>query len=124
MIAADTSSLVAYLAGERGADTKHIDDALAAYALVLPPVVLTEILSDPANAESIRPHLNEVPLLDPTTGYWERAGSSRSSLRRLGLKAKLGDALIAQCCIDNDVALITRDGDFRHFEKHCGLKLA
>jgi len=32
--------------------------------------------------------------------------------------------LIAQACIDNDVALITRDADFRHFAKHCGLKLA
>jgi predicted nucleic acid-binding protein len=36
----------------------------------------------------------------------------------------LGDALIAQSCIDHDVPLITRDTDFRHFAKHCGLKLA
>jgi predicted nucleic acid-binding protein len=40
------------------------------------------------------------------------------------LKAKVADTLIAQSCIDHDVALITRDGDFRHFAKHCGLKLA
>jgi predicted nucleic acid-binding protein len=43
---------------------------------------------------------------------------------RKGLKAAVADALIAQSCIDNDVALITRDPDFRHFAKHCGLKLA
>jgi predicted nucleic acid-binding protein len=41
-----------------------------------------------------------------------------------GFKARLADALIAQACIDSDVALITRDRDFRHFAKHCGLKLA
>ena len=27
-------------------------------------------------------------------------------------------------CVDHDVALITRDTDFRHFVRHCGLKLA
>jgi hypothetical protein len=41
-----------------------------------------------------------------------------------GLKARLADALIAQCCIDADVPLIARDSDFRHFKRWCGLKLA
>jgi predicted nucleic acid-binding protein len=40
------------------------------------------------------------------------------------LRARLADTLIAQSCIDNDVALITRDADFRHFAKYCGLRLA
>jgi predicted nucleic acid-binding protein len=35
-----------------------------------------------------------------------------------GFKARLADALIAQACIDHDVALITRDKDFRHFVRH------
>jgi predicted nucleic acid-binding protein len=42
---------------------------------------------------------------------------------RKGIRAKTADALIAQSCIDHDVALITRDRDFRHFVRHCGLKL-
>jgi predicted nucleic acid-binding protein len=40
------------------------------------------------------------------------------------LRARLPDALIAQSCIDHDVALITRDRDFRYFAKYCGLRLA
>lgn len=40
------------------------------------------------------------------------------------LKPKLADTLIAQCCIDADTPLIARDGDFRHFERWCGLRLA
>jgi hypothetical protein len=40
------------------------------------------------------------------------------------LKARLPDALIAQSCIDHDVALITRDVDFQKYADHCGLKLA
>lgn len=35
--------------------------------------------------------------------------------------SRLGDALIAQCCIDADIALITRDGDFKAFS--AGLNL-
>jgi predicted nucleic acid-binding protein len=31
--------------------------------------------------------------------------------------------LIAQSCIDHDVALITRDADFRHYAAEGGLKL-
>jgi predicted nucleic acid-binding protein len=38
-------------------------------------------------------------------------------------KAKLADTLIAQLCIDHEVPLITRDRDFSHFQKFCGLKL-
>jgi len=35
----------------------------------------------------------------------------------------LADTLIAQSCIDYRVPLITRDSDFRHFAKYCGLIL-
>jgi len=40
-----------------------------------------------------------------------------------GFKARLADTLIAQACIENAVPLITRDKDFRHFQKYGGLKL-
>jgi aspartate aminotransferase len=62
--------------------------------------------------------------LELKDGFWVRAGHARRLLRTRNLKAKIADALIAQACIDNDVALITRDSDFRHFAKYCGLKLA
>ena len=47
MIAVDTSSLVAYLQGDPGGDVDVVDAALADKRLVLPPIVLAEILSDP-----------------------------------------------------------------------------
>jgi predicted nucleic acid-binding protein len=37
--------------------------------------------------------------------------------------ARLGDALIAQSCIDQGVALLTRDRDFRTFAETAGLDL-
>ncbi|MBU6296758.1 MAG: PIN domain-containing protein [Alphaproteobacteria bacterium] len=124
MIAADSSSLSAFFAGEPGADVKLIQDALGARNICLPPVVLTELLSDPSARQAISDVIVEFPLLALCDGYWLRAGDMRRQLRQKGLKAKVADTLIAQSCIDHDVALITRDGDFRRFAKHCGLKLA
>lgn len=124
MIAADTSSLVAYLQGLVGADVTLLDHAVDAGLLVLPPVVVTEILSGAQSAEALHITLSKIEVLQVLEGYWYRAGDMRCALKAHGLKAKTADALIAQSCIDHDVALVTRDADFRHFQKHCGLKLA
>ena len=124
MLAADTSSLIAYLAGETGKDVERIDLAIDAAELCVPPVVLTELLSDPKNSHALESKIALIPLLEITLGYWERAGKTRGALLARSLSAKIPDTLIAQSCIDHDVALITRDTDFRHFAKHCGLKLA
>ena len=124
MIAFDTDLLVAYFQGAKGSDVDRLDAALSTGDLTMPPVVLTEILSDPSAAKTLKDALEKITLLRIVEGYWERAGLARAELRRKGLKAKTADALIAQSCLDHDVALITRDADFRHFAKHCGLKLA
>lgn len=124
MIAGDSSSLVAYFAGETGPDIQAIDAALDADALRLPGPVLTEMLSYPKAGPKIAATLAAIPLLDVTDGYWERAGESRRKVLAHGFKARVADALIAQACIDHQIPLITRDADFRHFVKHCGLLLA
>lgn len=124
MIATDTSSLVAYLKGERGPDIDLLDAAAANGQLRLPPVVITEILSDKTSSGLLATILPDILALDLLDGFWSRAGNSRQLLKRHGLKAKIADALIAQSCIDHNVSLITRDGDFRHYAKYCGLKLA
>ena len=45
MVAADTSSMVAFLQEGEGDDVEVIQSALEHQQLVLPPVVLTELLS-------------------------------------------------------------------------------
>ena len=124
MIAADTSSLVALLRGDVGQDVDRLVVALTAGELVLPPTVITEILTDDHSATLLEGAIPEIQTLEIQEGFWVRAGHARRKLRQRGFKAKLGDALIAQSCIDHDVALVTRDRDFRHFVKHCGLLLA
>jgi predicted nucleic acid-binding protein len=124
VIAVDTSTLSALLGGDGGKDVDQLAAGLARGDVRLPPVVLTEILSDPAAAGILAPKVSDLELLAISEGYWQRAGATRAKLKARGLKAKVADALIAQSCLDHHVALITRDQDFRHFAKHCGLKLA
>ena len=123
MIALDTSSLVAYLAGADGGDVEMVETALDHRQAVLPPVVLTEILSDPKLSPRASSALLNLPLLDLAPGYWERAGILRSALLGRGHKARVADALIAQSCLDASVPLVTRDADFRHFARLAGLVL-
>ena len=115
MIAVDTSSLRRFLAGDHGEDVDTVANALDSQNVVLPPVVLTEILSDPSVAAELGDTLANIPLLDILDGYWSRAGVLRSKLIAAGYKSKVADALVAQSCLDHDVALVTHDRDFRHF---------
>jgi predicted nucleic acid-binding protein len=123
MIAADTSTWVAFLEGGAGADTELLDRALADRQVLMVPVVLTELLSDPKLPSDIATTLSEVPLVEIETDYWQRAGRLRAKVLAKRRKARLGDALIAQSCIDRGISLLTRDRDFRAFAESAGLAL-
>lgn len=121
MIAADTSTWIAFLEGEKGQDTLLLDKALADRQVVMVPVVLTELLSDPQLSSDIADTLGEIPMIDVESDYWRRAGGLRAKVLSKRRKARLGDALIAQSCLDAGVSLITRDGDFQAFVDAAGL---
>lgn len=123
MIAADTSSMIAFLEGEPGEDVELIQSALDHQQLALPPAVLTELLSDPAIPRPVRTLLCGLPILNVEPGYWERAGILRASVLKQKKKARVADALIAQSCLDQASPLVTRDRDFRHFARAAGLPL-
>jgi len=63
-------------------------------------------------------------MLGIEAGYWNRAGELRAKVLAKGRRARLGDALIAQSCVDHGVPLLTRDRDFRAFAETAGLDLA
>ena len=123
MIAADTSSIAAYFAGSNGPDVSAVRAGLESKILVLPPVVLTDLLSYSTLPRKLKNYLTTIPLLPIVDGYWERAGISRAKLKKKKLKAKVADSLIAQSCLDHSITLITRDSDFRHYNEQCGLKI-
>ena len=124
MIAADTSTWVAFLEGDSGDDVRILTEALQNRQVVMAPAVLTELLSDPGLTTSASRTLSAVPLIETEPGYWQRAGRLRARVLAKSRKARRGDALIAQSCLDGAVSLITRDRDFRAFAELAGLQLA
>jgi predicted nucleic acid-binding protein len=123
MIAVDSSSLIAYLAGKEGSDVDAVEMALQSKQVALPPVVLCELLSDPKLPARVFRLLKCIPMMELGEGFWERAGLLRARIIAQGRKARLADSLIAQACLDYDFPLITRDQDFHHFARISTLKL-
>ena len=123
MVAVDTSTLIAYIRGDQGADVDQLDARLTTGDIVVPPVVLSELLSDPTLPARHRAVALRLPMIDVTDGYWMRAAATRARVLAAKHRARLADTLIAQSCIDADVPLITRDSDFRHFARFSGLRL-
>lgn len=83
----------------------------------------SELLSDPKMSADLEATLREVPLLDTSDGYWARAGRLRATVLARRRKARLGDALNAQSCVDHRLPLLTRDRDFRAFADAAGLDI-
>src|SRR5260370_19381772 len=77
MSAADSSTWVAFLEGGEGKDAHLLDRALKDRQVVMAPVVLTELLSDPKLPSGVAELLSQVPLIEVEPGYWQRAGALR-----------------------------------------------
>lgn len=100
-----------------------LDKALQGHQVLMPPAVLTELLSDPGLPEGLAQYLSEIPFAEIQAGYWERAGMLRAKVLAKRRKARLGDALIAQCCVDRGIPLLTRDRDFLAFAETAKLDI-
>jgi predicted nucleic acid-binding protein len=123
MIAADTSTWIAFLEGASEPDAQLLERALTDRQVLMIPVVLTELLSDPALSSGVAETLAEIPMIEVEPGYWQRAGLLRAKVLSMRRKARLGDALIAQTCLDRGISLLTRDEDFRAFAEAAQLNL-
>jgi predicted nucleic acid-binding protein len=123
MIAADTSTWIAFLQGETANDTELLDQALQDRQLLMVPMVLTELLSVTKLSVDVARTLSDLPAIELGYDYWQRAGALRAKVLAKRRRARLGEALIAQSCIDGGISLLTRDRDFRAFAEAAGLKL-
>jgi predicted nucleic acid-binding protein len=123
MIAADTSTWIAFLEGAPGQDAQLLEQALKDRQVLMIPVVLTELVSGPLLSSGVAETLSEIPMIEVDSGYWQRAGQLRAKVLSMRRKARLGDALIAQTCIDRGIPLLTRDKDFRAFSDAVQLNL-
>jgi tRNA(fMet)-specific endonuclease VapC len=122
-VVVDTSAWVDFFAG---ADLPALADALAGGAVVLPPVVIAELVSGarrPADRREIADLVLELTIHDTPPEHWVRVGTLRRELRERGLSVSTPDAHVAQCALDRQAPLLTRDHIFARISELAPLKL-
>jgi len=123
LITPDTSTLIAFFAGEDARDTDALDISLRDNTAVLTPPVLSEILSDPKLPKELANTILRLPRVEIKNEFCLRVANLRRKVLAKKRKARLADSLIAQVCIDHNLLLITRDKDFNNFKKLSSLKI-
>jgi len=122
-VVVDTSEWVEYFAGR---PASALVRALAAAQVVVPPIVIAELLSGARRSRdraTLVDLLRDLPIHDADFDHWIRVGDLRRALRAKGLDVSTPDAHVAQCALDRDAPLATRDGIFKHIARHTSLTL-
>lgn len=123
-VVVDTSVWIDFFAG---VPVPAMEDALTRGIVVLPPIVVAELLSGARRDEdrvAITEVLSDLALHDTPREHWLRVGDLRRGLRARGISVSTPDAHVAQCAIDRDALLLSRDAIFARIAPHAGLKLA
>ena len=95
--------------------------------IVIAGIVLQELLQGfhgPKDQARIVERMQALPLLNPSRDTYIQAATLRNTCRRRGVQLGTIDALIAQLCIEHDLALLTADKDFVHAARFVPLRLA
>lgn len=69
-----------------GDNTQLLDEALDDRQVVMVPVALAELLSDPKLPSDVAENLSEIPLIETEVGYWKRAGMLRAKVLLSGAR--------------------------------------
>lgn len=119
----DTSAWIDYFEGRTA---KRLQAALDERHAVLPPLVVAEVITGASTVEqrnAIGEFLQEAPVYETSLGHWISVGLLRRELRRKGLTVTLPDAHVAQCALDLDAVLLTRDAIFKDIARHTALRV-
>lgn len=122
-VVVDTSVWIDFFAGT---PTPELEDALSHSAVVLAPIVVAELVSGARRQReraAIADLLCELRLHPTDLDHWVRVGELRRHLRAHGLSVSTPDTHVAQCAIDLDGVLLTRDAIFSRIARHAKLRL-
>jgi predicted nucleic acid-binding protein len=123
-VVADTSVWIDFFAGREAA---ALEEALAQGVVVLSPIVVAELVSGarrPRQREAVVDLLRDLAVHETPPAHWIRAGDLRRTLAARGVAVSTPDAHVAQCALDLDGVLLTRDRVFESIAKSTGLRLA
>ena len=122
-VVADTSVWIDFFAGR---PAPALEDALAQGLVVLPPLVVAELVSGArrkAERAAIARLVEELPVHETPVDHWVRVGELRRALLDRGLSLSTPDAHVAQCALDRDALLLSRDAVFVRIGRSVNLKL-
>jgi hypothetical protein len=122
-VVADTSVWIDFLAGRT---VSALEDALAHGSVIVPPVVAAELVSGarrPGDRAAIVDLISELTLHDTPLDHWMCVGDLRRRLRGRGLAVSTQDAHVAQCALDRDATLLSRDAVFVRIAAMSALRL-
>jgi len=129
VLVVDTSVWIDFLNGHRSFESEYLAACLADdVPVVLPGLVLAEILAGlKTEAEAVRVEFLLAaldPAPEPSVDDYRAAAAIYRSCRREGRSVgAIADCLIAQTCLRNGYALLTRDRDFVRIAATTGLRL-
>lgn len=119
----DTSVWIEFF---RGRSIPDLEVALREGMVVLSPLVCAELLSGALNQTArhkLADFLSDLPLHPTPFEHWVDVGALRSRLAGRALTVSTPDAHVAQCALDLDARLWSRDRVFRAMAKHTELRL-
>ena len=107
-----------------GLPVPSLEEALSQGLVILPPLVVAELVSGAKRQQPlIEDLLQEFPLHETPLTHWIRVGELRRNLRDKGLSVSTPDAHVAQCALDRNAVLLSRDAVFAHIAKFCPLRV-
>ena len=119
----DSSVWIEYL---QGMPSVFIDESINESRIVLPPLVLSELMSGKAKAgyeKYFVALLDTLRLHHCPRSHWMDVGVLRQKLSQKGFTVTISDAHIAQCALDSGSVLFSFDKIFEKISPLCGLKL-
>jgi predicted nucleic acid-binding protein len=124
VVVADTSVLIEHV---NGRIVDAVEEALANELLILPPLVISELVTGGIGFNetmAIADVLRLARMHETSLHHWIAVGDLRRDLGRHGLKVTIPDAHVTQCVIDLDATLIARDNIFRLIAQHIPIRFA
>ncbi len=122
-VVVDTSIWIDFFAGHTIAP---LEEALSHGIVVLPPIVLAELISGAHKARDralIIGLARELSVHPTPIDHWIRVGELRCRLQARGMSISTPDAHVAQCALDEEAPLLSRDAIFKKISPICGLTI-
>ncbi|PHV63301.1 type II toxin-antitoxin system VapC family toxin [Cyanobacterium aponinum] len=126
MILVDSSAWIDYFNGNDTDEVKKLDLYLGNYSIAIGDIILTEVLQgfnndrDYQTAKMLLTSLRVYSLLGVNLAI--KSAENYRFLRKKGITTrKTNDVIIATFCIENNIALLFSDKDFKPFVTHLNL---